>query len=204
MISHIRSVVIEQSVAVEQMINNQVCLLLGIDRKESTLFGSGSRSLPFNLKIELLKELSFFDTILKQKLTRFSEIRNKFAHLVEIKTFSDCFTTIDGLINNMGKWYPKIAAIKHSNDEEKFREYYSKLFQEIAEQVDRFVTYYNDKVKVNSELEVKKRHFDCMIKAMEEVGKDYEGNAIVEEFVRNVFLKTKEKYNLLEKGEILP
>jgi hypothetical protein len=120
-ISPIRGIIIEHSVAVEEMITNQICLFLGINKTASAVFGTGSQSMPFNYKIALLKELNFYDATQKQKLTRFSEIRNKFAHLAEIKTFTDCFNAIDGLIKNVEKWYPDIAANTYPSTEEKYR-----------------------------------------------------------------------------------
>lgn len=201
MTSKVRGTIIEHSVAVEQMITNQISLLLGIDKTKSIVFGTGNRAMPFNLKIELLTELSFYSKTQKLKLIRFSEIRNKFAHLAEIETFSDCFKSIDGLIKNMITWYPKVADATYSNDEAKYEALYKTLFLEIGEQVERFVKYYNDNLRVKMELEVKKQYFDLLVDEIYNVQKEYKDVPIIEEFVDKILTRSKEKYDIIQLEE---
>jgi hypothetical protein len=198
-ISPVRGIIIEHSVAVEEMITNQICLFLNIDKQASAVFGTGSQSMPFNYKIALLKELNFYDATQKLKLTRFSEIRNKFAHLAEIKTFTNCFEAVDGLLKNMNKWYPNVAMATYPTDEEKYKALYLKLFLEIGEQVDRFVAFYNNRLRDTNELGVKKQYFDIMLEVMEETAKnEYKDVPVIDEFMQKVFLRATERYDQQE------
>lgn len=95
MIESTRSRVIEKSVQLEELISLLLCNLLDIDKENSISFGTKSFALSFNSKINLLFDLKFLPIELKNNLILFSEIRNKFAHVLYVDDFTKCFEVIN-------------------------------------------------------------------------------------------------------------
>lgn len=86
-----RSLVIEKGVEIEAGITQILADLLNIDLSKSVAFGNGSASLNIFSKIQLLKELDYTPKRIANYLTMFIEIRNKFAHVLEIDSFVKYF-----------------------------------------------------------------------------------------------------------------
>ncbi len=198
LIKNKRALVMECSVAVEQMISNQVCLLMDIDRKSSKLFGIGSSSLSFNQKVDFLVELKYYNKVQKEKLNRFAEIRNKFAHVGEISTFQECFILLSGIVLKFAKWYPEISSLNSITEEERFLKYFLALFIELEKEVDRFVEHYNKRLHERTSLEVKSDHFDALVDAIFELGKEMD-NPELELFIKKCLDRSNELYEVLDK-----
>lgn len=94
MIQTTRAIVIEKSVELEELISLLLCHLLDINKENSISFGTKSFALSFNSKINLLHDLNFLSIELKKNLELFAEIRNKFAHVLSVDSFTNCFDVI--------------------------------------------------------------------------------------------------------------
>ncbi len=86
-----RGLIMGVSVRIEYLIG--ICLLrqLGLlEPSEARSFGPTSQSLPFNAKLNLFLDLKGISKDKADILTKFSMIRNKFAHLQDVRTLYDC------------------------------------------------------------------------------------------------------------------
>jgi len=110
-----RHKVIDISVQLEYNISMFLSAWLGIDRDSSRSLGSKSSSLSFNQQVNLILDMKILNKQQTQKLECFAQIRNKFAHVLEIKNFNDCFNSNSSLRNTMNKLYPLT-----NNDVEEF------------------------------------------------------------------------------------
>lgn len=110
-----RMKVIAVSVRIEAIVSKAIGRVLGFSSLEQTRsFGNTSNALSFNAKINL-----FLDTkeITKEQvniLTKFSEIRNKFAHVEAIETIYDCLEVSD---KSVRKFLEKTYSAKVENYE---------------------------------------------------------------------------------------
>lgn len=197
LLNHKRALVMECSVAVEQMISNQVCLLMDIDKKTSKLFGFGSSNLSFNQKVDFLVELKYYNKVHREKLVRFAEIRNKFAHVAEVSTFKECFDLID-VLKSLKKWYPEITALSNIAEEDRYVKYFLALFLELQKEVDRFVEHYNKRLHDRTSLKVKSDRFDALVNALFEIGEEMKTPEL-EIFVKKCLKRSEELYELLDK-----
>ncbi|QNN42623.1 hypothetical protein [Pedobacter roseus] len=157
----------------------------------------GSSSLSFNQKVELLTEVKYYSKEQKEKLNRFAEIRNKFAHLAEIKNFEDCFNSIQGLESKLLKWFPEIMQNKTDSKEDTFSKCFSALFETIAADIERFVEHYNNRLFERVTLEVKAINYDAMLIAMSEVEKEFDPE-IMEKFAKRFIERTDEIFRELD------
>ncbi|WP_146171823.1 hypothetical protein [Flavobacterium magnum] len=89
----LRLYVIEHALHIEKLASETIGYILGIDWKNSKSFGNGSTALSFNQKIQIIQDLKGLDKIDIQKFSDFMGIRNKFAHVLSIKTFDDFFNS---------------------------------------------------------------------------------------------------------------
>ena len=88
---NIRSIVIDKSVKIEYLIDTIVSASLGLGFKDSLSFGNRSSSLSFLNKINLLIDFNFItEKAMKSKFQCFAEIRNQFAHVLEVDSMSKC------------------------------------------------------------------------------------------------------------------
>lgn len=99
-----RSKVIEKSVQLEELMSLLLSNFLDIKKEESISFGTKSFALSFNSKINLLSDMKILPLELKQNLILFAEIRNKFAHVLYVDSFTKCFEVIySNSANNSSK-----------------------------------------------------------------------------------------------------
>src|SRR3546814_18928683 len=84
-----RSTVIEIGVTVEQCASVFLSIVLGIEG-ESRSFGSQGETLSFSNKVNLLLDMKLLSNEEKAVLTRFMEIRNKFARSEERRVGKEC------------------------------------------------------------------------------------------------------------------
>lgn len=90
----IRSKVIEVGVDFEESISQIISMLLDVEKDSSYSFGYKSASLNFNHRVNLLVDLKFMPKDLISDFQLFAEIRNKFAHVKYIDSFTKCFEII--------------------------------------------------------------------------------------------------------------
>ncbi|MBC5836270.1 hypothetical protein [Flavobacterium bernardetii] len=112
-----RAKVIEKAVGFEELISQLLSMLLDIDKNSSKSFGNQSSTLSFNAKINLLIDLKFITTEVGKDFVLFAEIRNKFAHALNVDTFVKCFEIIHDSRNRfLKKMSDEISKIDQ-NDE---------------------------------------------------------------------------------------
>lgn len=86
-----RALIIAVSVRVEYLVGVGLARKLGLkEPKQTRSFGDTSQSLPFNSKLNLFLDLDGISKSEADILTKFSIIRNKFAHVLEVNTIFDC------------------------------------------------------------------------------------------------------------------
>lgn len=104
----LRLYIIEHALYIEKLASVTLGHILGIDWKNSKSFGNGSTALSFNQKIQIIQDLKDLNNVDIQKFSDFMGIRNKFAHVLSIKTFDDFFNSGKNGINirkNLVKYY---------------------------------------------------------------------------------------------------
>jgi len=90
-----RSEAIEATVQFEYDMSNFLCIILGLDQSTSRAFGNTQSAFGFIDKLILLTDLNIFDENEKKKFWKLGEIRNKFAHVKDISTFTKCFEKVE-------------------------------------------------------------------------------------------------------------
>lgn len=93
---------------IEHTISQLIGDLLQIDPENSKSFGSTSSSLSFNQKVNIILDIKGIDKENLKKLVCLANIRNKFAHVLTIKNFSDLFDSSSvgkEIKKNLDKWY---------------------------------------------------------------------------------------------------
>lgn len=88
---HTRGIVIEATVGIESIISDLLTRMLKIELKESKLLGFKSSALSFNAKSGLLQELNSTPKDISDALDIVMRIRNKFAHVQEVTSFTVYF-----------------------------------------------------------------------------------------------------------------
>ncbi len=84
------------SVRVESIVSKSIGRLLGFTSLDETRsFGNKSTSLSFNAKLNLFLDIQGITKEQANILIKFSEIRNKFAHVEGIETIYDCLQICD-------------------------------------------------------------------------------------------------------------
>lgn len=105
-----RYVVVEYATLLEEISSYCLCELLDIDQNESISFSYKSQALSFNSKINLISDIAGTDKLIKSKFQIFSEIRNKFAHVFSISSFT-ALCSLDAELKKSCKklldWYIK-------------------------------------------------------------------------------------------------
>ena len=89
-----RAKVIETGVDFEESVSQIISMLLDVEKDGSISFGYKSASLSFNHRINLLVDLKFIPKDIISDFQLFAEIRNKFAHVKYIDSFTKCFEII--------------------------------------------------------------------------------------------------------------
>lgn len=94
----LRLCVIENSIYIEELTSYILGNILDIESSNSKSFGSGSTSLSFNQKLQLIQDIKGIEKESLKKLTCLANIRNKFAHVSQINSFKNLFSS-----SNIGK-----------------------------------------------------------------------------------------------------
>ena len=92
-----RTIILELSVMIEDMLSLLLSFILEIpDRRSSLSLGTKNMGLSFNAKVNLLLDMKYFEKENRWKFQMFMEIRNQFAHNLKVGTFAQCFEIIKG------------------------------------------------------------------------------------------------------------
>jgi hypothetical protein len=168
----VRNKVLSHSLRLDKLISIMLGELLGIDSTTTITLGNKSSALPFKSKVELLVDIGALDKIDKNKLIKFMEIRNQFAHNISAESFGTCFESIDGLVNFLKKNYPNAKGERKSEEslyERQFEELSNDLFdQTIA--IDKKV---KEEGKKHLEALYKTDAFDILVFSVENMAKVY-------------------------------
>jgi hypothetical protein len=124
-----RLVVIEKSVEAEHIVTKILARQLNIDLSKSESLSSKSSGLSFHSKLSLLLDTELLKPEDRVKLQKFSEIRNKFAHVLEVDNFEMCVKLVDGLKNHLEKYFQDDD--KFDDNEERFYIAYFKLSDDV-------------------------------------------------------------------------
>jgi hypothetical protein len=103
-----RLFVIEKSILIDESMSEIIGKILNIDWKKSKSFGYTSSALSFNQKVQIIQDIKGIEKEDLKKLTCLMYIRNKFAHVLNIRSFEDLFTKSDTgkeKQTNIIKWY---------------------------------------------------------------------------------------------------
>lgn len=169
MVNSTRAIVIEDSVYLEGIVSIYLCYLMDVVPDETKLFGETSAALPFNAKINLLIEFQFLTKELADKFIKYSEIRNKFAHLRSVVSFVTCFDKIEGLEKKLIKWFPDSK--KSEDREETLKTLYSNLFTDLKNSMELYhKKIYEDTRKRTYELH-SLRIYDLLLQRLSKRGK---------------------------------
>lgn len=177
-----RHFVIDLGVHLEEIISLILSYLLDIDPEKNKSLGDSFGCLSFNQKVTIIQDKKGIDRERVEKLQKFMEIRNKFAHIKSINSFQafndhskECAKTI----KKLNTWY---CEIKKEN--ESFEETQKRLFYEL----------FSDNSKFLMQLGMKDIHEKAVVK----------GKSIsLEEFLdtlREELIKTPETFTIWEKA----
>ena len=110
-----RMKVIAVSVRIESIVSKAIGRVLGFSSLEQTRsFGNTSNALSFNAKLNLFLDTKGISKDQINILIKFSEIRNKFAHIEAIETIYDCLEASDA---SLKKFLEKSYSSKVENYE---------------------------------------------------------------------------------------
>jgi hypothetical protein len=130
-----RYFIVDEAVNVEGILTFTLGKILDIVPEKSKSLGNGSDSLSFYHKILLIQDKRGIPTEIKRKLETFIHIRNKFAHLRKVESFTDFFALSDSTAKDkkfLDKWYSE-SNKTISNFEIKYRQCFSKLSSDIID-----------------------------------------------------------------------
>lgn len=87
----LRLYIIEHAILIEELISKSLGIILDIDWEKSKSFGYTSKALSFNQKFQLVQDLKGITNEERNKLELLMRIRNKFAHVNQVRTFGNLF-----------------------------------------------------------------------------------------------------------------
>jgi ACT domain-containing protein len=160
-----RMKVIAVSVRIEDIIGICLSRLLGIrEPKYTTSFGSSSMALSFNAKLNLFLDLKGITKEHVDILTKFSYMRNKFAHLVEIETVYDCLEAQKG--KEIKKFFEKKYRDKVDGYEYnvlKVREMFSFFIDDVEDTAGKILIAMFDKIGDEKDLMMKAKRTKMLL-----------------------------------------
>lgn len=137
-----RALIIEEGVTLESVITQILGLVLDISPSNSKILGIGGHGLSFKSKIDLLSEMNITPPDVKSDLQLFYELRNKFAHVKEIDSFSKYFEIQKIKPSKQFLSYSK--NYDGSSEEDKFKFSYKGLIENIK----KFLTLAIEKLRI--------------------------------------------------------
>lgn len=127
-----RLLVINLSIFIERFVSAALSSLLDIDLKNSKTLSNKSSALSFRQKLDLLTDIRATDKGAVKKFQTFAEIRNQFAHNLDVHDFQSCFSFLDGTEKFLRNAY-KIDGLDKLEHEEQLQTLYMHLFKEIMD-----------------------------------------------------------------------
>ena len=95
---NIRLYILEYTLYIEELISETIGTILNIDWQKSKSFGFSSSALSFNQKVIIIQDFKNITSEVKKKFNYLMSIRNKFAHVRHIETYSDFYNSAgDGI-----------------------------------------------------------------------------------------------------------
>ena len=125
----LRATVLENSLLVEGMITDFLATALNINKSTSLTLSNKSSTLSFNSKVNILIDLQLTSKAEVKKINSFMEIRNKFLHNWNIKSFADCFASFDGIEKMLRKEYLLTEAF--DTYESELSHFYNRLSKDV-------------------------------------------------------------------------
>ncbi len=144
--------VINSSIFIEKLISAALASFLDIDLPTSKTLGNKSTSFSLNQKINLLTDMQAFDKSNVRKFQIFSEIRNQFAHNLDVYDFTSCFKLIDGSENYLQKVYSN-ESFEFCSKEDQLETYFNILFKDVLSICHKLLEKAEQKVKFIGEAE---------------------------------------------------
>lgn len=189
-----RSLVIENTVIIEEQISYTLGVLLDIDWKKSKSFGYYSTALSFNQKVQIIQDLQNIDKDLIVKLNYLMSIRNKFAHVREISSFNDYYKVAKNgneIKRKLIQWY--LVDFKDELQEEQSIICLFQLVRDINKNLRKIVK----KISYERGFNVGEQEAtdDILNTLITEIKKDKNGQAIINRVVELVEMKTKSETN---------
>lgn len=105
---NLRLCIIENTIAIEELISKSIGNILDIEHGTSKSFGFSSSALSFNQKVQIIQDIKDVDKELINKFTCLTNIRNKFAHVSSIDSFDNLFASSKNgkvIQKLLKKWY---------------------------------------------------------------------------------------------------
>ena len=127
---HTRGYVIEQSAQIERLASVLLAGILDVDLNTSKMFGKNS-NLGFQKKLEIISEFKTIDSSVSRIMKLFSQIRNQFAHNIDVNSFEELFILKPDIERQLNELY--------STDQSKTKEeiadsLYGQLYRDVLTQ----------------------------------------------------------------------
>lgn len=136
-----RAYALSYSLQIESFINTILTKAFSLSKDTNICFGISSRSLSFNNKLALLFDLRSITSDDQKTLIKFSEIRNKFAHVLNCHNIKTALEITDSLIF-FEKRYK--LGLDYSSNENCYL-----LFERLIEEIETILTGLIDKIKLS-------------------------------------------------------
>jgi hypothetical protein len=178
---NLRLYILEHNLVIEEMISKAIGSVLNIEWEKSKSFGFTSSSLPFNQKVTLVQDLNDINPVEIKKFGYLMNIRNKFAHIRTVETWSEFFRiagNANEIKNALEKWY-KEKLEPGLNEEELIISFYFKcLCQDLIFRLDHII----NKSALNRLNKANEHHLNLAenIELANELRKAPNGKAIIE------------------------
>lgn len=139
---NLRLYILEHTLVIEEMISNAIGSVLNIEWEKSKSFGFTSSSLAFNQKVTIVQNLNDISTDEIKKFGYLMNIRNKFAHVRTVETWSE-FINISGngneIKNALEKWYKEKIKSELIDDESIMSFYFNCLCHDLIFRLDYII-----------------------------------------------------------------
>jgi len=172
-----RLFVLEASVTMEDRMSWLLGVLLQIDPEQSKSFGSKSESLSFNQKVGLVQDIHGENELDRSKLQLLMEIRNKFAHVLKIRSFRALFDFSNdtaAIEKRLNKIYPSEKA-----SESDFENFYKAKFLRLVLEISTSIAMSAIKAAaISAKSETQKESREALLEELKEELSKLEGGDV--------------------------
>lgn len=120
--------IIAYSLEIEYKTSKLLCMMLNIPIEKSKIFGNKGSSISFAQKIDLLIDTDYISDSDRRKFRLFMEIRNQFAHNINMNNYLDIITYVDNKPENfLNNNYP----VESKDVEQKINKQINMLYKDI-------------------------------------------------------------------------